>query len=88
MSNIRRCEFVGLLSWVQVIESNNFTHFVDLRRTFGSADCVRPHTRPHTAFNISGNKYRLIAVVDYVLQAVLVEHVLTHDEYEEGLWRQ
>jgi mRNA interferase HigB len=68
---------------MQTMESNAFKHFVDLKNTFGSADRVKPHT----VFNISGNKYRLIAVVDYALQAVSIECVLTHAEYDEGRWR-
>jgi len=54
------------------------------QKTFGSADQVKPHT----VFNISGNKYRLIAVVDYTLQFVPIEHVLTHSEYDEKRWRK
>jgi mRNA interferase HigB len=58
------------------MESNSFKHFVELKNTFGSADQVKPHT----VFSISGNKYRLIAVVDYVLQSVSIETVLTHSD--------
>ena len=74
----------SLRARTQAIEVNSFRHFVDLRKTFGSADLVRPHT----VFNISGNKYRLIALVNYMLQAVAVEHVLTHAEYDLGRWRR
>ena len=66
------------------MESNSFKHFVDLKKTFASADLVRPHT----VFDISGNKYRLIAVVDYSLQAVAIECVLSHAEYDKGRWRK
>ena len=66
------------------MESNGFKHLVDLKRTFGSADQVTPHT----VFNISGNKYRLIAVVNYALQSVSIASVLTHAEYDEGRWRK
>lgn len=66
------------------MESNNFKHFVDLKKTFGSAD----QAKPHTMFNISGNKYRLIAVVDYAIQSVSIECMLTHAEYDEGRWRR
>jgi len=66
------------------MESNSFKHFVDLKKTSGSADQIKPHT----AFNISGNKYRLIAVVDYALQSVSIESVFTHAEYDEGRWRK
>lgn len=66
------------------MEPNSFKHFVDLKKTFGSADQVKPHT----VLDISGNKCRLIAVVDYALQSVAVECVLTHAEYSEGRWRK
>jgi len=66
------------------VESNSFKHFVDLKKTFGSADQVRPYT----VFGISGNKFRLIAVVDYGLQSVSIECVLTHAQYDEERWRK
>ncbi|MBI2532282.1 MAG: type II toxin-antitoxin system HigB family toxin [Deltaproteobacteria bacterium] len=74
----------SLKSWTQAMESNSFKHFVELKKTFGSADQVKPHT----VFDVSGNKYRLIAVVDYALQSVSIECVLTHAEYGEGRWRK
>jgi mRNA interferase HigB len=74
----------SLKSWTQLMELNSFNHFVELKKTFGSADQVRPHT----VFNIPGNKYRLIAIVDYALQSVSIECVLTHAEYDEGRWRK
>lgn len=66
------------------MESNSFKHFVALRKTFGSADQVKPYT----VFNISGNKYRPITIVDYALQFVSIECVLTHAEYDEARWRK
>ena len=74
----------SLKSWTQAMGSNSFKHFVELKKTFGSADQVKPHT----VFNISGNKYRLIAIVDYALQFAVIECVLTHAEYDEGRWRK
>lgn len=73
----------SLRSWAQVIEANSFKHLVELKKTFRSADYVRPHT----VFNISGSKYRLVALVDYALQTVSVEYVLTHEEYDEQRWK-
>jgi len=74
----------SLRSWTQAVESNSFKHFVELKKTFGSADQLKPYT----VFDISGNKFRLIAVMDYALQSVSVECVLTHAEYDEGRWRK
>jgi mRNA interferase HigB len=36
-----------------------------------------------TVFNIGGNKFRLIAHVDYRTQIIYIKHVLTHEEYDK-----
>ena len=72
-----------LNTWAQAIVNGSFRHFVDLKGTFGCADYVKPYV----VFNISGNRYRLIALVNYSLGLVSVEHVLTHAEYDEGGWK-
>lgn len=73
----------SLHRWTQVIEANTFKHLVDLKRTFRTADYVRPYT----VFDISGDRYRLVAIVDYGLEIVTVTHVMTHSEYDEQKWR-
>ncbi|MBI4423510.1 MAG: type II toxin-antitoxin system HigB family toxin [Elusimicrobia bacterium] len=73
-----------LRTWVQVLKSKDFDSLVDLKKAFGSADYVRPYT----VFDIGGNKYRLIAVVDYELGLVSILDVLTHEEYDRGRWRK
>lgn len=74
----------SLRAWQQNMAANLFENFVGLKGVFGSADYVRPHT----VFNIAGNKYRLISSVDYELQTVSVEDVLTHADYDRGKWRR
>ena len=66
------------------MENNTFRHFSGLKRMFGTADYVRPYV----VSNIAGNKYRLISVVDYEMEAVSVKHMLTHAEYDKGKWKQ
>ncbi|NJR74911.1 MAG: type II toxin-antitoxin system HigB family toxin [Scytonema sp. CRU_2_7] len=58
-------------------------NFVELRQLFPSADQVS-HL---TVFNIGGNNYRLIALVDYKYQKVFIRHVLTHAEYNKEDWK-
>lgn len=41
-----------------------------------------------TVFNISGNKYRLIALVDYTYQKVFIRYILTHAEYDTDNWKK
>ncbi|MGI2902303.1 type II toxin-antitoxin system HigB family toxin [Tolypothrix sp. VBCCA 56010] len=40
-----------------------------------------------TIFNIGGNNYRLITLVDYNYQKVFIRHVLTHAEYDKEDWK-
>ena len=39
-------------------------------------------------FNIGGNKYRLIAVIHFNRGKVYIRHILTHQEYDKGGWKQ
>ncbi len=66
------------------MEINIFKSFMALKQTFGLADYVRPYT----VFNISGNKYRLIALIDYNLSSALIREILPHKEYDRGNWRK
>ena len=43
--------------------------------------------RTATIFDIGGNKYRVITLIDYTRQTVLVTHVLDHKEYDKGNWK-
>lgn len=74
----------SLNAWGQAIERNHFRHFNDLKQTFGSVDYVKPYT----VFNISGNKYRLIALLSYQTSTAMVEQILTHSEYDRAKWRK
>ncbi|MBI3012480.1 MAG: type II toxin-antitoxin system HigB family toxin [Elusimicrobia bacterium] len=73
----------SLNAWVQIMERNTFTHFTQLRQTFSSADYVKSYT----IFNISGNRVRLITLINYTLNLISVEQVLTHAEYDKKKWR-
>jgi mRNA-degrading endonuclease HigB of HigAB toxin-antitoxin module len=49
---------------------------MDVRKSYAHAD--RAYAR--TIFNINGNFYRSLTVIDYELQIVTYEAPLTHDE--------
>ena len=54
----------NLQTWYKITSKANWQNFAQLRQAFPSADLVENFT----VFNISGNKYRLIALVDYQYQ--------------------
>lgn len=68
-----------LSSWVEVIQNNAYQSLARLKETFSSVD----YDKPYTIFNIGGNKYRLMAIVDYTIQVVLIYQVMTHAEYDK-----
>jgi mRNA interferase HigB len=72
-----------LRSWETAVRSGSWKNPAELRRTFGSVSFVEGRT----VFNIGGNKFRLIPVVDYGLQTVLITQVLTHQDYDKGGWK-
>lgn len=74
----------SLARWFKLMENTNFGSFEDLRATFPTADKVGDQV----VFNIAGNTYRLIAAIHFNRGRVYVRHVLTHQEYRRGAWKQ
>ena len=70
--------------WFRIAKAAKWQNIKDVRKTFASADPVEGFT----VFNVKGNKYRLIARIEYKKQMIFVKHVLTHAEYDTGKWKQ
>lgn len=73
-----------LVRWESVVRDSIWKSFGDVRVTFRTADYVQGKI----VFDIGGNKYRLVAVVDFQGQQVIVRSVMTHAEYDRGKWNQ
>lgn len=74
----------SLGAWLKISKGATWKSLDDLRKTLRDTDTVNGKT----AFNIKGNAYRLIAVVNYDNQTVIVKDVLTHAEYTKGNWKK
>ena len=86
----------GLLHWLGLMQQGDFGSVTELRETFPHADLVKKETpaQPRqqvpysnrettfTVFNIGDNKARLIAIMRYKSQQVVIHEVLTHAEYD------
>ena len=59
-------------------ERASWRHFAELKAQFGSASAVGERV----VFNIAGNKYRLVAWINYDFYTVYVRFVGTHAEYD------
>jgi len=76
-----------LEKWVQVVKEAKWNNWSQLKSTFGTADLVPVGTTKFTVFNIGGNKYRLITIVNFKGQLVIAEVALTHSQYDKGKWK-
>jgi mRNA interferase HigB len=54
-----------------------------VKQSFNSADLVAPHV----VFDIGGNKYRLIAELNFSRKVLFIRRIVTHKEYENGAWK-
>lgn len=78
-----------LRQWYKTSNGAAWKNLKDVRHTYPHADGVgATESETLTVFNIGGNKYRLIARIRYDYQLVNVRHVLTHDEYDDGRWKE
>lgn len=74
----------ALDNWYRVSASCKWRSFQEVRQVFGSADWVKPFV----IFDIAGNKYRLIAEINFRSQTLFIRDILTHQEYAEGKWKK
>ena len=73
-------------NWCSAVEKATWTKHSDIKATFGTVDRVGQQV----VFDVGGNKYRVVADIIYEkgkTTLVLVRHVLTHKEYDEGQWK-
>jgi mRNA interferase HigB len=71
-----------LQRFLEIARGADWPHFPALKQTFSAADLGRKTGK--VIFDIGGNKYRVIAVVNFEEQALLIEEVLSHEEYNRG----
>jgi mRNA interferase HigB len=73
----------ALTAWSKITSLAEWENPAQLRETFSNADFVENLT----VFNVGGNKYRLIAYIDYEYRKIFIRAVLTHTEYDTDKWK-
>lgn len=68
-----------LARFLGLVKAAQWKHLLDLKQSFSSADYTSSGIM---VFDIGGNKYRVLASVDFVAQIVDLRAVLTHEEYD------
>lgn len=78
-----------LAAWADTVGRTAWRNLMDVRKTYRHADAVRVESgKIVTIFNIKGNHYRLVVVIDYQLQVVNILRLLTHTEYDKDQWKK
>jgi mRNA interferase HigB len=67
-----------LRQWHSIVEQTDFRDFGHIREFFNSADYVPPYV----VFDVAGNNYRVVVVVQYRAKRIYVREVMTHREYD------
>ena len=73
---------ISMREWIKVVRFADWENFADLRNTFNHADVYKNCV----IFDIGGNKYRVIAKIEYQKHIVFIRFVLTHAEYDRDKW--
>jgi len=66
--------------WLQIVEESTFDTFNDLKAIFPNADYVG---NERYVFNLKGNNYRIIAMIAFIGDTIIVRWVGTHAEYDK-----
>ena len=69
--------------WYRVAKRATWASFEELKQSFNAADFVAPFV----VFDIGGNKYRLVAEINFSRKVLFIRRIMTHREYEKGAWR-
>ncbi|MDD9822253.1 MAG: type II toxin-antitoxin system HigB family toxin [Gammaproteobacteria bacterium] len=68
-----------LLSWYEQVRQADWASPNQLKYDFGNASILRDG---RAVFNIAGNKYRLVAWVNYAYRVVYIRFIGTHAQYD------
>jgi mRNA interferase HigB len=68
-----------LQAWYVDVKHSQWKKSSDIKATYRNASFLADN---RVVFNIKGNKYRVIVVVEYRFEAVYIRFVGTHQEYD------
>src|SRR5579862_2709566 len=69
--------------WYRVAKRATWSSFAYVKQSCNTAD----HVAPHVVFDIGGNKYRLIAEMNFTRRVLFIRRIMTRKEYTKGAWK-
>src|ERR1700679_288678 len=73
----------SLDAWYRLAKGARWSKLLDLQQGFPAAETAGKFT----VFNIRGNHYRLITLIYYPGQTILVRMLLAHSDYHNDTWK-
>ena len=73
------CARSALLAWYQHVHDADWARPSDVKADFGNASILRDG---RVVFNIAGNRYRIVAWINYPYRIACIRFVGTHAEYD------
>lgn len=70
----------AIQDWVKKVKESNWNTLADIKQTFNSVDYVG---NQRYVFNIKGNDYRLVVVIQFKPKFVHIRFIGTHAEYDK-----
>lgn len=67
----------ALKVWYYKVKKAKWEKFADVKKTFNSVDSVG---NSRFVFNVKGNIYRIVAIIDFVYQNVYIRFVGNHKD--------
>lgn len=71
---------IPLENWYRMVKKEQWTCFTDIKKTFNTVDNVG---NKRYVFNIKGNDYRIVTIIQFTIKAVLIRFVGTHTQYDK-----
>jgi mRNA interferase HigB len=68
-----------LMAWYRLAKTANWTTPPDVKRDIASASILKDGS---VVFNIAGNKYRLVAWINYPYRVLYIRFIGTHKQYD------
>ena len=74
----------SLDGWFKIARGANWESFAEVRNSWRNSDVVGRFV----VFDISHNRCRLIATINYKWKMVYIRQILSHAEYDEKDWEE
>jgi mRNA interferase HigB len=76
-------------NWFKLTRKAEWLSFQDAKALFGQTDVTTDTASRRTAtiFDVGGNKYCIVTLIDYTRQTVLITHVMDHKDYDRNKWK-